>query len=84
MKTIIGENKLHDVISKYIDDYLEGNEINWTYGYGGYATENEYGGLEENESFIIFYNGDCTLSRQTIQKEAVLSNLPLIVYYNLY
>ena len=58
MKTIIGENKLHDVISKYIDDYLEGNEINWTYGYGGYATENEYGGLEENESFIIFYNGD--------------------------
>ena len=30
MKTIIGENKLHDVISKYIDDYLEGNEINWT------------------------------------------------------
>ena len=58
MKTIIGENKLHDVISKYIDDYLEGNEINWTYGYGGYYTENEYGGLEENESFIIFYNGD--------------------------
>ena len=51
MKTIIGENKLHDVISKYIDDYLEGNEINWTYGYGGYYTyytgETKEGLLEE-------------------------------------
>jgi len=57
MKTIISENKLHDVISKYIDDYLEGNKINWTYG-AAYDAENEYSEPEETEHFLIFYNGD--------------------------
>jgi len=56
MKTIISENKLHDVISKYIDDYLEGNKINWTYGLN--SPESEYDYLDENEQFLIFYNGD--------------------------
>jgi hypothetical protein len=56
MKTIISENKLHDVISKYIDDYLEGNKINWTYGL--IFDESEYDYLDENKNFLIFYNGD--------------------------
>ena len=43
MKTIISENKLHDVISKYLDDYLEGNKINWTYGLNFDESEYEDG-----------------------------------------
>ena len=56
MKTIISENKLHDVISKYIDDYLDGNKIDWIYGLDD--SENEYDEMLENENFLIFYNGD--------------------------
>ena len=56
MKTIISENKLHDVISKYIDDYLDGNKIDWIYGLDD--SENEYDKILENENFLIFYNGD--------------------------
>ena len=56
MKTIISENKLHDVISKYIDDYLDGNKIDWIYGLDD--SENEYDEILENENFLIFYNGD--------------------------
>ena len=56
MKTIISENKLHDVISKYIDDYLDGNKIDWIYGLDD--SENEYDEMLENENFLVFYNGD--------------------------
>lgn len=57
MKTIVSENKLHKIIDKYLDGYLDGNEINWTYGLN-WDVDDDDDELEENENFIIFYNGD--------------------------
>ena len=57
MKTIIKENKLYRIIDKYLDNYFNGNEINWTYGMG--EDENGYLDIDiENENFLIFYKGD--------------------------
>jgi hypothetical protein len=56
MKVVITENKLFDSIYSYIEGDFNIDDINWIYGL--YDTENEYDELEENENFIIFYNGD--------------------------
>ena len=56
MKVIITENKLFDSIYSYIDGDFNKDDINWIYGLND--SENEYDELEENENFIIFYNGD--------------------------
>ena len=56
MKVLITENKLFDSIYSYIDGDFNKDDINWIYGLND--SENEYDELEENENFIIFYNGD--------------------------
>ena len=56
MKVIITENKVFDTIYRYLDKTFNTSEIDWIYGLDD--SENEYDELEENENFIIFYNGD--------------------------
>ena len=56
MKILITEGKLFDTIYEYIEESFEQDDINWIYGLND--SENEYDELEENENFIIFYNGD--------------------------
>lgn len=55
MKILITESKLFDSIYRYIDGYLDSNEIEWVYG------PNEEGDdwqeNPENEEFLIFYKG---------------------------
>ena len=41
---------------KLVNDTINKDDINWIYGLND--SENEYDELEENENFIIFYNGD--------------------------
>jgi hypothetical protein len=56
MKVIITENRVFDTIYRYLDKTFNTSEIDWIYGLDD--SENEYDELEENENFIIFYNGD--------------------------
>lgn len=52
MKILITESKLFDSIYKYIDGYLDSNEIDWVYG-SNYDDE-EY---PEDENLLHFYKG---------------------------
>ena len=54
MKILITESKLFDSIYKYIDGYLDSNEINWVYGsnYDDYSEE-----YPEDENLLHFYKG---------------------------
>ena len=54
MKVLITENKLFDSIYKYIDGYLDSNEIDWVYG-----TSMEDWGTDDgdDENLLHFYKG---------------------------
>lgn len=56
MKVLVKESKLFNVIYHYIDSYLNPNEMSWVYGLDD--AEDEYSETEENENFLIFFNGD--------------------------
>jgi hypothetical protein len=52
MKILITESKLFDSIYKYIDGYLDSNEIDWSYG-SNYDDEV----YPEDENLLHFYKG---------------------------
>jgi len=56
MKVLITENKLFDSIYSYIEGDFNKDDIHWTFGLDD--AENEYSETEENENYLIFYNGD--------------------------
>jgi len=55
MKILITESKLFDSIYKYIDGYLDSNEIDWVYGsnYDG----DDWQENPEDENLLHFYKG---------------------------
>ncbi len=55
MKILITESKLFDSIYKYIDGYLDSNEIDWVYG-SIYDSKN-WRENPEDENLLHFYKG---------------------------
>jgi len=53
MKILITESKLFDSIYKYIDGYLDSNEIDWVYG----TSMEDWGDDGDDENLLHFYKG---------------------------
>jgi len=53
MKILITESKLFDSIYKYIDGYLDSNDIDWAYG----TSMEDWGDDGYDENLLHFYKG---------------------------
>ena len=51
MKIVITENKVFNVIYRYINNIIDTSDIDWVYG------PNEDEDYPDNENFLIFYKG---------------------------